>query len=286
MKTVFLNGEHLPINEAKISVLDRGFLFGDGIYEVIPAYNGKIFRQTEHLRRLKTSLAAILIENPYTDEQWQQVFEGVLEKNPDLGSSQVLYLEVTRGAPEVRHHNMPNNTEATVFVQSSTLPSHDIETLRKGKKAITLPDSRWNQCNIKCVSLLANVLLNQQAKDAGADEAILIRDGIAVEGSTSNLFIVQSGIVKTPIADHRILGGITRELVIELAKANNMEVREENIDETALRAADEIWITSSTRQVFPITKLDDKDVANGKPGPLWEKMLGLFRNYINETHHV
>lgn len=286
MKTVYLNGKYMPINEAKISVLDRGFLFGDGIYEVIPAYNSKIFRFSEHLRRLKKSLSAVLIANPYSDEQWQNIFQTVLEKNSAQGPDQVLYLEVTRGAPELRHHNIPKDIEPTVFVQSSTIPEHDIETLKKGKKAITLPDSRWDRCNIKCVSLLANVLLNQQAKDAGAEEAILINDGIAVEGSSSNLFIVVSGTIVTPIADDRILGGITRELVIELAKANDIEVKEQDIDESMLSSADEIWITSSTRQIFPITTLNNRNVADGNPGPLWQKMLRLFRNYIHENHHV
>ena len=273
---VYLNGRYLPISQACVPVLDRGFIFGDGVYEVIPAYGGRLFRLDEHLDRLDNSLKAIRLDNPYDRKQWETVLSTLLQQYGD--SDQSVYLQITRGVAK-RDHGFPPNTPATVFAMSSKLTTPDAAMLATGIAAISTTDSRWQNCYIKTIALLPNILLKQEALDREAMEAILIRDGMVTEGTASNVFIVQQGVIKTPPKSAQLLPGITRDLVVELAHANSQACEEIDISEAELNAADEVWITSSMKEILPVTQLNDKAVGNGKPGPVWAKMLAIFQDY-------
>ena len=273
---VFLNDTYLPLSEAKISVLDRGFIFGDGVYEVIPAYGGHLFRFKEHMRRLQDSLDAIRLDNPYSDAKWQNVLGTLLSATNN--SDQSIYMQLTRGVAP-RDHGFPAAVPATVFAMANPLPVANSELLQHGIAAVSLPDSRWQHCNVKSIALLANILLRQQAMDEHAIEAILIRDGLVTEGAASNVFIVSKGVIKTPQKDHHLLPGITRDLVVELARDNQMACEETSLSEDELLAADEIWLTSSTKEIMPVTTLNHQAVNDGQPGPVWKKMYTLFQAY-------
>ncbi|MGD8558795.1 MAG: D-amino-acid transaminase [Gammaproteobacteria bacterium] len=276
MSTVYLNGEFLPDNAACVSVLDRGFIFGDGVYEVIPAYQGNLFRLNEHLARLQNSLDAIRIKNPYTNDQWQNMLAELVTKNG--GGDLSVYLQVTRGSAQ-RDHALPANVEPTVFAMANPLQPPKPQDLQNGIKAITTVDDRWLNCHIKAISLLPNVLLRQKAIDAGATEAILLRNGEATEGAASNLFIVENNVLITPPNGPCLLPGITRDVILELAQKAHISCKEAPISEQQLREADEIWITSSTKEIMPVTSLDNEPVGNGKPGPLWHQVVELFQQF-------
>lgn len=277
MPIVYLNGDYMPIDQAKVSVLDRGFLFGDGVYEVIPAYGGHLLRLDEHLRRLQNSLNGIRLSNPLSEEQWQEVLHVLLDENP--GEDQSVYLQVSRGVAPTRDHSFPAQTVATVFIMVNPLKAVAKDLLKQGVFAITLDDIRWRACNIKATALLANTLLRQQATEAGAAEAILIRDGFATEGAASNVFIVHNNILVTPPTGPLLLPGITRDLVLELARQQAIACEERAISEAELRMAQEIWLTSSTREILPVVNLDGKPVANGKSGPIWDTMIDVYQAY-------
>jgi len=277
MSIVYLNGEFLPKDEARVSVLDRGFLFGDGVYEVIPVYGGRLFRLEQHLDRLDQSLAGIRLANPHTRPEWRQIIGQLVELQG--GGDQSAYLQVTRGAAPKRDHAFPTDVRATVFAMSSPLTPNPPEVAQQGVAAITLEDIRWKYCHIKAVTLLANVLLRQQALDGGAVESILIRDGEVTEGAASNVFIVRAGELLTPPKGPFLLPGITRDLILELAAANGIPHREAAITEADLASAAEIWVTSSTREILPVTTLNGVPVGNGKPGPQWTRMAALFQAY-------
>ena len=274
---VYLNGEFKPISEACVSVLDRGFLFGDGVYEVIPAYGGNLLRLESHLKRLQNSLDGIRLQNPLSDQQWQDMLNQLVEKNS--GEDQGLYLQVTRGVAAKRDHNFPQKVQATVFAMSNVLSPVSMTVLEKGIEAVTLDDIRWRACNIKTTALLANTLLRQQATDKGAGESILIRDGYATEGSASNVFVVLDGTIVTAPTSPLLLPGITRDLVIELAHTHDMPCEQRDIAEAELHAASEIWITSSTREVLPVLTLNGEPVGKGSAGPVWRKMINLYQQY-------
>ncbi|MHB8746449.1 MAG: D-amino acid aminotransferase [Gammaproteobacteria bacterium] len=277
MTTVYLNGVFLPIEQACVPVLDRGFLFGDGVYEVIPVYGGNLFRLEEHLQRLDHSLAGIRIVNPLSRALWRDTLEELIERND--GGDQSIYFQITRGTAAKRDHAFPADVLPTVFMMSTPLAPLPANLSQAGISAITLADIRWQKCDIKAITLLPNVLLRQQAIDAGAVEAILLRDGLAVEGAASNLFIVQSGVIITPPKGPYLLPGITRDLILELAATHAVPHSEAVISVAALRGADEVWLTSSTREILPVTRLDGTPVGAGKPGPLWAKVIGLYQNY-------
>jgi len=273
---VYLNGEFLPLSEARVSVLDRGFIFADGVYEVIPVYGGRLFRLQEHLQRLENSLAAIKLNNPLTQQQWIETLESLVVRNQgDEQSDQSVYLQVTRG-PAKRDHNFPEQVKPTVFIMSEPLQTKPPSS---GVKAITLPDMRWQRCDIKSIALLANVLQRREAVEMGAAEAILIRDSYMMEGAASNVFIVVDGVAITPPKSQFILPGITRDLILEAMQAAQRFCREADIPESQLRTADEIWITSSTREILPVIMLDDKPVGNGKPGPIWSQVFKIYQDY-------
>ncbi len=270
---VYLNGEYILLSEAKVSVLDRGFLFGDGVYEVIPSYQGDLFRMQDHLDRLQDSMSKIRLELPYSFEQWMEILTPLLDSSKD----QAIYLQITRGVAPKRDHAFPKNPVPTVFAMCSDIkPFAGIET---GVKALTMEDSRWEMCNVKATTLLANVLLRQQAVEQGCAEAILHRNGYVTEGAASNLFAVIDGILITPEKTAEILPGITRKVILELARENDFELSEEIISLEALQMASEIWITSSTREIIPVVELDSKAVGEGTPGPVFDKMNQLFQQY-------
>jgi len=225
--TAYLNGAFLPLEEAHVSVMDRGFLFGDGVYEVIPVYGGQLFRLTHHLRRLQNSLDAVRISNPLPDEEWKNVLTELITRN--TGSDQAIYLQVTRGMAAKRDHAFPADTAPTLFAMSTPSPPPvDIESVT-GIRAVTLEDIRWKHCNIKAITLLPNVLLRQEAIDAGTAEAILIKDGFAIEGAASNIFIVSNDMLITPANGPALLPGITRDLILELAATHSIPCREADI---------------------------------------------------------
>ena len=279
MSQVYLNGEYLPLGQAKISVLDRGFLFADGVYEVIPAYGGRMLRVQEHLQRLQNSLDAIRLENPLSNQQWLEVFEKLLIDNSKrtAGEDKSIYLQVTRGVAAVRNHGFPDEVNQTVFIMVNELSAVDKEKLRTGVSAITLDDIRWKACNVKSISLLGNILLRQQAHDNNAAEAILINDGLVTEGAASNVFAVIDNVLVTAPAGAKLLPGITRDLIVELAAKNNILCEERDFSEAELLSASEIWFSSSTKEILPVVELNGKPVANGKSGPIWEQMIDIYQ---------
>lgn len=273
MAIAYLNGKFLPLTEAYIPVLDRGFIFGDGVYEVIPVYRRRLFRLSEHLDRLEHSLAQICLPNPLTREQWQIALETVVAQN--TGEDQSIYLQVTRGVAK-RHHNFPSPIVPTVFIMSDPFTDPPPSS---GVKVITGEDIRWQWCHIKSISLLSNVLLRQQAVEVGAVETILIREGYVTEGAASNVFIVQQGIAITPPKGPYILSGITRDLILEVMANAHLPYRETAISVEQLHNAEEIWVTSSTREILPVITLNNKMVGQGKPGPVWSQVWQLFQTY-------
>lgn len=279
MSTAWLNGRFLPLADAHVSVLDRGFLFGDGIYEVIPVYGDRLFRLSQHLKRLRNSLDGVRITNPMSDSEWEAMLNELVARNE--GSDQAVYLQVTRGAAPKRDHAFPTGVQPTVFGMSNALTVNRDAAAVQGVRAITLDDIRWSLCNLKAITLLPNVMLRQQAIEADTAEAILINNGKAIEGAASNLFIVKNGLLITPPNSNCLLPGVTRDLVIELAANNGIPHREADIPADDLLQADEIWLTSSTREISPVIQLDNTAVGDGKPGPLWNKMIVLYRDYTD-----
>jgi len=274
---VYLNGAFTDAGQACISPMDRGFLFADGAYEVVPAFNGVLFGFDAHLGRLQRSLDALQIGNPYTTPQWRNLCLELVERN---GSGDLaVYLQVTRGAPESRDQAFPaSSVPTTVFMTTYPIPRtavHSPDTAT-GAAAILADDLRWSRCDIKSVALLANVLCRQQAANAGAVEAIQIREGLVTEGSATNVFIVTGGSVATPPCSHKILAGITRETVIGLCTDLKVAVCEREIPREELLGAEEIWITSSSKDALPIVTLDGRPVGNGVPGPVWKDLARFF----------
>ena len=272
-----LNGELMPLADAKIPVLDRGFIFGDGVYEVIPAYARALFRLPEHLARLAYSLREVRIANPHDAAGWTKLLETVVARNP--WDDQAVYLQVTRGAAPRTQEFPKTPVTPTVFVMANPLKTPTPEQREQGVAVVTRDDFRWQRCDIKSVSLLANCLLKQEAEDAGAVETLLVRDGNLTEASTCNVFLVKNGTIVNPPKDHLILPGITYDLVLELARANGLPVDVRPIAAAELLDADEVWLSSSSREVLPITRIDGRPVGGGKPGPVYTRMHRLFQDY-------
>lgn len=278
----YLNGNYLPRDEARISPMDRGFLFGDGAYEVIPVYSRRPFRLEQHLARLERTLAALELANPLTREQWAGVVEQLVASHgsEDLG----VYLQVTRGTASVRDQAFPVPPVApTVFAYADRLPTPSAELLEQGAAVMTAEDFRWLRCDLKTVSLVANVLLRQASVPAGCAEILLLRNGYVMEGSASNILVVQDGILLAPPKSHLMLPGVTYDVVLELAAANGIPAQLRPVSEAELRSADEVWITSSTKEVLPVTRIDDAPVADGRPGPLARRMIALYRDFKNQV---
>jgi D-alanine transaminase len=273
---VYLNGEFMPIEDAKIPVLDRGFIFGDGVYEVIPTYSRRPFRLAEHLARLQSSLDAIRLPNPHDGAKWSELVGKIIAGNP--WEDQNVYLQITRGVAK-RDHAFPKGLKPTVFLMASELITPTADLMKTGAQAIVLPDFRWLRCDIKSTSLLGNCLLRTLAADAGCAEAILVRDGELTEASASNVFVVKNGTVLAPPKSHLILPGITYDVVLEILRDNAVPHEVRPVKEGELRSADEIWVTSSSREVLPITALDGKPVGSGKPGSVGAKVYALYQQY-------
>jgi D-alanine transaminase len=281
MTACYLNGEFLPLGEARVSPMDRGFLFGDGVYEVVPVYSRRPFRLEEHLARLQKSLAAIRLDNPLSAAQWQDIVARLVAAAE--WDDQSVLLQVTRGPMAVRNHAFPATVTPTVFCLVEPMHTPPAEMRKKGIAAVSAADFRWLRCNVKATSLLANCLLRQMAMDAGCAETILFRDGILSEGAASNIFAVKDGTLLAPQKNHLMLTGITYDIVLELAAAHGLETEVRDITEAEVRDADELWMTSSTKEVLPIVSLDGRKVGcgetAGKPGPAFEMMYGWYQDF-------
>jgi len=273
---VYLNGEFMPLDEARIPVLDRGFIFGDGIYEVVPVYSRHPFRLGEHLQRLQRSLDGIRLQNPLRDEEWTKLIHEIIARNS--GEDQAVYFQVTRGAAP-RAHEFPLAAKPTVFMMSNVMKSPAREQVEQGVACITSSDFRWLKCDIKSVSLLGNCLAKQLAVDAGALEIVMFRDGYLTEASASNVFIVRDGVLLTPPKNHLILPGITYDVVLELAAANKIPFEVREVPEQEVKSAQEIWVTSSTKEVLAVTTLDGRAVGGGKPGAVFRRMHALYQEF-------
>ena len=275
-ETVYLNGEFLPLDQARISVLDRGFIFGDGVYEVVPVYSRRPFRLPQHLARLQHSLDAIRLVNPMSDAEWTRLFGEIVARN--AGDDQSVYLQVTRGVAK-RDHAFPGETKQTVFMMSSPLATPAQELVDNGVACITAADYRWLKCDVKSVSLLGNCLLRQSAADAGATEVVLFREGRLTEASASNVFIIRDGRLLAPPKDNLILPGITYDVVLELAAACGIPVELRAPTEQEVRTADEIWVTSSTKEVLAVTTLDGQPVGSGRPGEVFRVVHREYQEF-------
>jgi D-alanine transaminase len=280
--TIYLNGQYMPIEDAKISVLDRGFIFGDGVYEVIPVYSRKAFRLAEHLRRLQHSLDGIKLANPHSDSEWAAIIDKLVACN--AAQDQYLYLHITRGVAK-RDHAFPKPPVApTVFMMSNPLLTPPADLLQSGIACITAPDNRWLRCDIKAIALLPNVLLRQMAVDAGCAETILIRDeAFMTEGAASNIFVVKNGTLLAPPKDNLMLPGITYDVVLELAAANGIPHEVRRVAVAEVFGADELLLTSSTKEVLAITQLDGKPVGTGKPGAMFASLHKLYQDFKRDV---
>ncbi|ADQ85630.1 D-amino acid aminotransferase [Methylovorus sp. MP688] len=275
---VYLNGAFMPIEEARIPVLDRGFIFGDGVYELIPVYSRHPFRLQEHLRRLSSSLSSLRIPNLHDSAAWSRHVEELVKRNE--AEDQSIYIQVTRG-PAPRDHAFPAHVEPTVFMMSNPLITPPASLVESGAVAISSQDIRWDHCDIKAISLLPNVLLRQMAVDEGAVETILFRDGMLTEGAASNIFAVDKGVILAPPKDQHMLPGITYDVILELAESEGIPVDIGYFTEARIRSADELWMTSSTKEILPIVRLDNTPIANGLPGPIFKRMYKAYQLYKN-----
>lgn len=274
---IYLNGQWLPLDEAKISVLDRGFIFGDGVYEMIPVYRRKAFRAEGHLKRLQRSLDALGIANPHSLGDWRALVETIIAKQ--AFEQQGVYIQVTRGVAP-RDHRFPKAVQPTVFMMATPLTTPGQAVAAQGVRCVTTGDFRWYRCDVKTISLAGNVLMRQFSAEREALETIMFRNGFLSEGSASNVLIVRHGVILSPCKDNHILHGITLEVVLELAQAAKLPVELRPIAEAEVRSADEIWICSSTKEVLPVTQLDGQPVGQGttagKPGPVYAQIRQAF----------
>ena len=270
------NGQLLPLDRISISPLDRGFIFGDGVYEVIPVYEGVMLRAREHFERLQRSMDEIRLGNPHTVDEWIALANELLRHHP---GNQAVYIQVTRGVPPKRDHVLPKGITPTVFMMSNPLASPSKEQVENGVACITARDFRWEKCHVKSTSLLGNVLARQLSADVGATETIMFRNGFLTEAAASNVFVVKGGVVAAPPQDNLILLGITYDLLTRLAAEGKLELAVRPVGEPEVREADEIWLSSSTKEVLAVTTLDGKPVGTGKPGPVFRRMHALYQEY-------
>ena len=273
---VFLNGEFLPLEEARVPVLDRGFIFGDGVYELVPVYSRVAFRLDEHLARLERSLGEVKIRNPYSRQRWREIIYQLVDAQPF--EDQGVYFQVTRGVAK-RDHAFPRDVPPTVFMMANPLVNPPREQVEAGGAAVSAQDNRWLRCDIKSISLIGNVLLRQVSAEAGAAETILFRDGKLTEASASNVFIVKRGVIVSPPKSSLILPGITYDVVAELARASGVPLEFREIAEAEVRAADEIWVTSSSKEILAIVSLDGRRIGDGRPGPLFRRLYELYQEF-------
>jgi D-alanine transaminase len=272
--TVYLNGQFLPLEEAKVSVLDRGFIYGDGVYELVPVYGRRPYRLRQHLARLQRSLDGIRLANPHTDAEWEAIIAGLIGRM--TFADQGVYLQVTRGAAK-RDHAFPAGVAPTVFMMSNPLALPSREQIERGVAVVTAADERWLHCDLKTISLLGNVLARQLAVDAGATETVLFRNGYLTEASASNVLLVRDGVIVAPPKDNQILPGITYDVAFELAREGGLPIEVRPVAKDEALAADEMWLSSSTKEVLAVTSLDGRPFGGGKPGPVFRKVHALFQ---------
>ena len=272
--TVYLNGQFLPLEDAKVSVLDRGFIYGDGVYELVPVYGRRPYRLRQHLARLQRSLDGIRLANPHTDAEWEAIIAGLIGRM--TFADQGVYLQVTRGAAR-RDHAFPAGVAPTVFMMSNPLVLPPREQVERGVAVVTAVDERWLHCDLKTISLLGNVLARQLAVDAGATETVLFRNGYLTEASASNVLLVRGGVIVAPPKDNQILPGITYDVAFELAREGGLPIEVRPVPKDEALAADEMWLSSSTKEVLAVTSLDGRPFAGGTPGPVFRKVHALFQ---------
>jgi D-alanine transaminase len=277
MSLAYINGRFLPLEEVTVPAMDRGFLFGDGVYEVVPVYSRRPFRMEAHFQRLARSLGEVRIPDPHTPDQWRILVERVVAGQES--EDQSVYVQVTRGVAPVRNHAFPEVTTPTVFMMSEPLPPPSAALKASGVTAVSAADNRWHRCDIKATSLLANCLLRQASVDAGATETVLFRDGMLSEGSASNIFVVRNDVLYAPQKNHLMLSGITYDVVLELAAAHGLNSVVGDITSSEVRAADELWLSSSTKEILPIVRLDGRPIGNGTPGPWARRMMDWYQDF-------
>ncbi|MBC3911473.1 D-amino acid aminotransferase [Undibacterium umbellatum] len=271
---VYLNGEMTPLSEAKIPVLDRGFIFGDGIYEVIPVYQRKMFRADQHLARLFRSLTSIGITNPHSKDEWLALIAKVMDAHE--ADDQMVYLQVTRGVAK-RAHAFPKDVTPTVFIMTNPIVLPSATARENGVACVSMEDKRWLRCEIKSISLLGNVLAAQNAAEEGAAESIQFRDGFLTEASASNVWIVKDGVLMGPPKDNLILEGIRYGLIEELCADNQIKLLARRITREEVFAADEVMLSSATKEVLAVVKLDDVTIGNGKPGAVYHQLYAAYQ---------
>jgi len=279
-QVVYLNGAFVPLSEARIPVLDRGFIFGDGIYEVVPVYDGRPFRLTQHLKRLERSLAAISIDNPFDEAGWRALIADLVGRHG--WPNQFVYMQITRGVAR-RDHAFPKGIQPTVFAMTSEFVEPAAALREQGLSVITADDERWLHCDIKSVSLLGNVLAKQAAVDAGAAECMMFRDGILTEGSSSNIWVVRNGRVLGSPVNHLVLEGIRVGLLAELCARCGLDYELRRVPREEVLQADELMLTSATREILPITKVDGAPVGNGRPGPVYQRLIEAYQAATREA---
>ena len=274
VQIVYLNGRFLPIGEAHVSVLDRGFIYGDGVYELVPVYGGEPFRLPQHLARLQHSLDGIGLANPHTNAQWESIIRDLIGRQPF--ADQGVYFQVTRGAAK-RDHTFPKGVPPTVFMMSNPLATPTREQVERGVAVVTAEDNRWHRCDLKTISLLGNVLMRQLAAEQGAVETVMFRDGYLTEASASNVLIVHDGTIVVPPKDNLILPGITYDATIEFAREAGVPLAMRPVPRAEALGADEMWLSSSTKEVLAVTTVDGKPFAGGRPGPVFRRMWEIFQ---------
>jgi D-alanine transaminase len=273
---VHLNGQFLPLEDAKISVLDRGFIYGDGVYELVPVYARQPFRLPHHLARLARSLDGIRLANPHSDAQWTALIGELIARQPF--DNQGVYLQVTRGVAK-RDHAFPAGVAPTVFMMSNPLATPSAELVERGVAVVTADDNRWLRCDLKTISLVGNVLMRQLAADADAVETVMFRDGFLTEASASNVLVVIGGTIVVPPKDRLILPGITYDATLEFARDAGMRFEVRPVPKAQALGADEMWLSSSTKEVLAVTTLDGKPFAGGAPGPVFRRMHATFQQH-------
>jgi D-alanine transaminase len=276
----YVNGSFVPLVQARISPFDRGFLYGDGVYEVMAVYGGRPFRFGQHCARLTRSLEAIRMQDPHSRDEWRRLIGELIERNGHRDQS--VYWQVTRGAERGRNHAPLPEIPRTIFAFCAPLAAQSQHVLENGVTCVTLDDTRWARCDIKSISLLANVLLRQAAIDGGATEAILIRDGMLTEAAAAATHVVTEGVIRTPPHSDRLLPGTTRGVIEELAARAGIAWREAAVSEAELRGASEIWLSAASREITPVTTLDGAPVGAGRPGTLWQRIIKELERYKRE----
>jgi D-alanine transaminase len=280
---VYLNGRYVPLSQAQVSVLDRGFIYGDGVYELIPVYARAPFRLPQHLARLQRSLDGIGLANPHSDGQWEAIIRELVARQPF--DDQGVYFQVTRGAAK-RDHSFPKGVAPTVFMMSNPLPLPTREQVDNGVAVVTADDNRWHRCDLKTISLLGNVLMRQLATDRGAVETVMFRDGWLTEASASNVLVVVGGTIVAPPKDNHILPGITCDATMELAREAGLPLEMRPVAKAEALAADEMWLSSSTKEVLAITTVDGRAFGAGKPGPVFRRMWEVFQASKPKARHA